>query len=31
MQTFTLNIFYCPKRQKDQTQVTHLRQSSPIT
>ena len=29
--TFTLNIFYCSKRQKDKTQVKQLRQSSPIT
>ena len=28
---FTLNIFYCSKRQKDKTQVKQLRQSSPIT
>ena len=29
--TFTLNIFYCSKRQKDKIQVKQLRQSSPIT
>ena len=29
--TFTLNIFYCSKTQKDKTQVKQLRQSSPIT
>ena len=28
---YTLNIFYCSKRQKDKTQVKQLRQSSPIT
>ena len=28
---FTLNIFYCSKRQNDKTQVKQLRQSSPIT
>ena len=28
---FTLNIFYCSKRQKDKSQVKQLKQSSPIT
>jgi hypothetical protein len=31
LSVFTLNIFYCSKRQKDKTQVKQLRQSSPIT
>ena len=31
LESDTLNIFYCSKRQKDKTQVKQLRQSSPIS